>query len=206
MITMALAFAALAACARGAGENPADTGADPEVSQAAGPSGAAAPEASGQAATSGNSAATGASGRTATSEYWSVTINKAEIAGSLSGTIDAIQYNGDVQHSDITKTPQDGKQFVVLNLTIEKTKNGKAVFSWKAAALEDAEGNRYNRLENDSFLENVSREPRLKATDLTLGSETGYACFETPEGIGALWFVHDGAGGEIRLEIVQGTC
>jgi hypothetical protein len=172
MITMALVLAALAACARDSGENPAGASAVPE------------------------------SGWTAASEYWSVTINEAEITDSLSGTVDAIQYNGDIQHSDITKTPQNGKQFVVLNLTIKKTKNGKAVFSWKDVALEDAEGNRYSRLENDSFLENVDRGPRLKATDLTLGSETGYVCFETPEGVGTLWLAHNGAGGEIRLEIV----
>ena len=45
-------------------------------------------------------------------------------------------------------------------------------------------------MQNDTFLSNLGI-PRIKGTDIVLGSETGYVCFEIPEKSSGLSFISD---------------
>jgi len=134
-------------------------------------------------------------------QYWKVTLNSFKTAAILSGTIDTVQYDGSIARSSVNEKPQDGCVFVLLNLTVEKTQNGKAKFSWKDTSLQDSSGNIYARHKNDTFLENVGYSPRLKATDQTLGKETGWVCFEVPSNAGAMYLVYNSGEEEIKLSI-----
>jgi hypothetical protein len=64
-------------------------------------------------------------------------------------------------------------------MVIEKTQAGAAAFSWSCLYVEDSAGNRYLRSDKDSFLESYGYG-RIKSTDLTLGTNEGYICFEIP--------------------------
>ncbi|MDR1532429.1 MAG: hypothetical protein LBS62_09670 [Clostridiales bacterium] len=137
----------------------------------------------------------------AESQYWRVTVNDVQSSAGLSGTIDMVQYDGSISQSAVNAAPKDGCAFLLLFLTIEKTQGGKALFSWKDTYILDESGGKYQRHENDTFLDNVGYSPRLKATDQALGAETGWACYEVSAGAGALYLVHDGGDGEIRISI-----
>jgi outer membrane biogenesis lipoprotein LolB len=135
------------------------------------------------------------------SQYWRVTLNSFKTAAKLAGTIETVQYDGSVTHSNVNEKPQDGYVFVLLNLTVEKTQNGKAKFSWKDTTLQDASGNIYARHKNDTFLENVGYSPRLRATDQTLGKETGWVCFEVPSNTGTMYLVYNNGDEEMKFSI-----
>ena len=132
------------------------------------------------------------------SDMWSVEILSSETTESLTTTIAAIQYNGDLQETENQIYPQSGNEFLLLNLTIEKIGTGKAAFSWSDAHIEDNNGNLFYRMENDTFLANLNI-PRLKGTDIVLGTETGFVCFEIPKGSSGLSFVSD--EGNIIIEL-----
>jgi len=137
-----------------------------------------------------------------TSQYWNVKLNDIKAVSSLAGTIDTVQYDGSVTHSNVNKKPKNGYVFLLLNLTIEKTQSGKAKFSWKDTSLQDETGNLYARYEKDTFLENVGYSPRLKATDQTLGKEKGWVCFEIPSKTTTMHLVCN--NGEIKIKFSIG--
>jgi hypothetical protein len=135
------------------------------------------------------------------SQYWRVTLNSFKTAAKLAGTIETVQYDGSVTHSNVNEKPSDGYVFVLLNLTVEKTQTGKAKFSWKDTTLQDASGNSYARHKNDTFLEYVGYSPRLKATDQTLGKETGWVCFEVPSNAGTMYLVCNSGDEEMKISV-----
>lgn len=116
----------------------------------------------------------------ATAFLWGVEVLHWEVASDLSATEAAVQYNGDVVQIAHEEKPSAGNTFLLVELRIQKQKIGPGVFKWANVYVEDAEGNRYARHENDTFLQ-VYQFKRLKATDLTLGTNEGFACFEIPE-------------------------
>ena len=154
-------------------------------------------------------AATGCSGVSATSApdvrtetAWKVTLTSFETAEDLSGTQTAQHYDGTSTTSDLAKKPAEGKTFLLVTLVVEKMKPGTAAFRWEDVRVEDAQGNAYARLANDTFLESFGYH-RIKSTDLTLGRNEGTACFEIPKtaASGPLVLVHTGADGETRMTL-----
>ena len=127
---------------------------------------------------------------TAQSDMWSVEILDAEKAESLTATMAAITYGGDLQETINLVEPGSGNVFLLIELTIEKIGTGKASFSWSDAHVEDSKGNVFFRMGNDTFISNLNI-PRLKGTDIVLGTETGYVCFEIPMESSGLRFVAD---------------
>jgi len=124
------------------------------------------------------------------SDMWRVEFIEAEIAESLTASIAALTYSGDLQETEAQIVPGSGNVFLLLHLTIEKIGTGKAVFSWDDAYVEDNKGNVFFRMENDTFLQNLNI-PRMKRTDIVFGSDTGYVCFEIPMESSGLRFVAD---------------
>lgn len=133
---------------------------------------------------------------------WSVELLFAETAETLAGTQAVVQYSGEVQTVEVADSPGPGNVFLLLELLVEKLQNGSAAFLWDNAYVEDENGNRYSRHENDTFLESYNL-PRLKSVELKIGANRGFACYEIPEAAstGDLWFIYDGAEGEIRVKI-----
>lgn len=133
---------------------------------------------------------------------WQLSLVNAEIADNLANTQVFIQYDGVAEEVPYAKSPSDGNTFLLLELNIDKTEAGGQPFSWSDTYVMDGEGNQYKRHENDTFLEDYNL-PRLKATDLTIGSNTGFVCFEIPVGTDTsnLKFVHEAAEGENVIAI-----
>ena len=133
---------------------------------------------------------------------WQITLLHAESTDNLSSTTAVVQYNGEVFQRENKDAPQSGNLFVILELSVKKIGSGSTTFMWKDATIEDANGKRYARHGNDTFLENYNL-PRLKATDLKIGANKGFVCYEIPAEAttGALTFVYEGADGPIRLSI-----
>ena len=110
---------------------------------------------------------------------WQLAVLNVEIAGSLKGSQDSVQYSGDTLSTGIQETPGEGNVFVLIELNADKIETGTSKFVWDHVYVADTEGNRFGRMANDSFLDNYGFE-RMKATDLTLGNNQGYICFEIP--------------------------
>ena len=132
------------------------------------------------------------------SDMWQVELIEAELSDSLTTTIAAIQYSVDILETTSEIKPESGNAFLLLYLSIEKIGTGKSSFSWSDAHILDSDGNMYYRHPNDTFLANLNI-PRLKGTDITFGAESGYACFEIPQGAEGLKFVAD--EGRIIIEV-----
>lgn len=110
---------------------------------------------------------------------WSIMVVGWESVSDLSGSQLVQQYNGDVTQMQFVDKPEDGKVFLLVDLVIEKQVSGPSTFKWQDLMVKDAEGNTYTRMENDTFLKSYNF-PRLKSTDLTLGTNKGYIVFEIP--------------------------
>lgn len=110
---------------------------------------------------------------------WSIVVKKWEVSADLSGSQAAQQYNGDVTQIKYNEKPSDGNTFLLVDLIVTKQVAGASTFSWKNLSVRDSAGNLYARMENDTFLTNFNF-PRLKSTDLTLGENKGFICFEIP--------------------------
>jgi len=110
---------------------------------------------------------------------WSVAVLSYETDETLSGTQNALQYNGKNVSTQIQETPGEGNVFLLVELKIEKVQTGASAFSWNKLYISDSAGNQYQRCANDSFLENYGYE-RIKSTDLVLGTNEGYICVEIP--------------------------
>ena len=135
---------------------------------------------------------------TTQSGMWRVSLLSSEFADSLTATLAAIQYGGDILETTQEVTPSGGNTFLLLELEVEKVGTGRAAFSWGDAHIEDEGGNAYFRHPNDTFLSNLNI-PRLRGTEIVLGLEYGYACFEVPKGASGLRFIAD--EGQITIEI-----
>lgn len=135
-----------------------------------------------------------------TEKNWQVGATSFETATDLDGTKTAQQYDGTTTTTDLAKRPEAGYTYLLVELVVEKMIPGSPAFRWSDVRVLDAEGNAYGRLANDTFLESFGFH-RIKSTDLTLGRNEGYACFEIPESSadGPLVLVHAGDDGETRI-------
>ena len=132
------------------------------------------------------------------SDMWQVELLAAELADSLTTTQAALQYGGGVIETTNEVTPGIGNTFLLLELRIEKIGTGRASFSWSDAHIRDSGGNAHYRHPNDTFLANLGI-PQLKGTDIVLGKESGYVCFEIPKTANGLQFIAD--DGKIVIEV-----
>ncbi len=136
------------------------------------------------------------------SEYWKMEIKNALVCTTMSGVQSSVQYDGNILEIPLEEMPEQGNLFLLMNLNIEKEKSGSSVFSWKDLCIIDEEGNSYKRHPNDSFLE-IMKYKRIKATDITLGQNEGYVCFEIPieKAKGNLWLNYSSENDEIKAKI-----
>ena len=92
--------------------------------------------------------------------------------------------------------------YLLVLLNIDKAQAGKEKFLWSDLSVVDADGNAYTRMANDTFLETHGL-PRVKATDLSIGNNHGYICFEVPATVDAsmltLVYSAEGSAQQIAL-------
>ena len=133
---------------------------------------------------------------------WGIQVKSSQVAGDLSETQTVQQYDGGVTQETVESEPGEGNVYLLLELAIEKQASDAASFEWKKLSVQDAAGNRYARMENDTFLESFGYS-RIKSIDLTLGKNEGYACFEIPEesAAGDLVLVYEDTQGENGIKI-----
>jgi hypothetical protein len=134
----------------------------------------------------------------AQSDMWRVELHHAETAESLTATLAALQYGGDIIETTNDIIPESGNVFLLLELTIEKIGTGRAAFSWNDAHIIDDAGVIYFRHPNDTFLTNLNI-PRLRGTDIVLGVEYGFVCFEVPKNATGLSLIADAGNIEMKV-------
>ena len=133
---------------------------------------------------------------------WQLSVEESEITDSISSTQAVVAYGGDVSQVSHSDQPSDGNVYLLLLLNIDKSQPGKDKFLWSDLTVVDADGNSYSRMANDTFLETHGL-PRIKATDLSIGNNHGYVCFEVPATVDAtkltLVYSAEGSAQQIAL-------
>lgn len=123
--------------------------------------------------------ATAAAPTADSSLVWQISVEASEITDSISSTQAVVAYGGDVSQVSHSDQPSEGNVYLLVLLNIDKAQAGKDKFLWSDLSVVDTDGNAYTRMANDTFLETHGL-PRVKATDLSIGNNHGYICFEVP--------------------------
>jgi len=110
---------------------------------------------------------------------WRITVEASERTINISSTKAVVEYGGTVNEVNYSDQPTEGNAYLLLLLNIEKNQPDKEKFLWSELSVMDSVGNTYARLGNDTFLE-LHGLPRIKATDLSIGNNQGYVCFQVP--------------------------
>lgn len=113
---------------------------------------------------------------------WTVELTAEELKDTLHTEDSVQQYDGSFDDVNYDNAPTNGHTFLILTLTISKAGTGDSPFDWTKLCLLDEAGNAYNRMENDTFLQN-HRYNRLASTPLQIGEYKGSICFEIPTNI-----------------------
>jgi hypothetical protein len=111
--------------------------------------------------------------------HWNMGVLLWETAESLAATEAITNYEGYVNTAVHEDAPADGCVYLLVKLSLQKTEAGGEGFQWEKLYALDAEGNRYLRMENDTFLETYGFK-RLPATELRIGDQQGFIAFEVP--------------------------
>jgi|GEM_PF-1105786 len=133
---------------------------------------------------------------------WAIVLVSSKTADALNATKDVPKYNGDISQETVESKPREGCVYLLLKLEIQKQASGAANFEWKKLSIQDSSGNSYQRMENDTFLETFGYS-RIKSTDLTLGKNEGFVCFEIKKesAAGGLELIYEDPQGENRIKI-----
>jgi len=111
--------------------------------------------------------------------YWDLQVLSWETAQSLEATEAITSYEGSVSTAVHEDAPAEGCVYLLVKLSLQKTEAGGEGFQWEKLCARDAEGNRYTRMENDTFIETYGFK-RLPATELRIGDQQGFVAFEVP--------------------------
>jgi len=134
---------------------------------------------------------------------WNIQVVQAEIRTELR-TIEVVTlYTGEKNEVEHVNVPTEGKVFLLMNLELSKNGNISESFEWKDVAVSDKESTLYQRMENDSFIEQHNYSPRLTGLSLRFGEYKGWVCFEVPESAadGTLYLVRTTNDGQQRIKI-----
>ena len=146
--------------------------------------------------------ATAAAPTADSSLVWQISVEASEITDSISSTQAVVAYGGDVSQVSHSDQPSEGNVYLLVLLNIDKVQAGKDKFLWSNLSVVDADGNTYTRMANDTFLETHGL-PRVMATDLSIGNNHGYICFEVPAAVDAskltLEYSAEGSAQQIAL-------
>lgn len=131
-----------------------------------------------------NSSATAPAATADPSLVWSINVEKSELTNSVASTEGFVEYGGDVNEVSFRDDASEGNTYLFVLLSIDKSQPGKEKFLWSELTVVDSNGVSYSRLANDTFLE-LHGLPRIKSSDLSIGNNYGYICFEVPDSVAA---------------------
>jgi hypothetical protein len=133
---------------------------------------------------------------------WQIQVSRFEIKDNLNAVESVTQYNGskiDVVHE---QSPEAGSVYLIINASISKSGiQSSTPFDWKWLVVKDTSGNSYQRLENDTFLEQFQYTPRLTGLQLRLGDYAGWMCYQNPVSAATerLTLVYTGEGSQQEI-------
>jgi hypothetical protein len=112
-------------------------------------------------------------------------------------------YNGEKSEVIHENVPSQGNVYLILNLSVEKIGSDTGSFESMNMAVMEAKGNSYQRLENDSFIEQHDFLPRMTGLPIRFGEGEGWVCFELPQTAvdGKLYLVYTSNEGQQKYEI-----
>lgn len=135
---------------------------------------------------------------------WQITVAETVMHDELHTVTPVTQYDGSVVNINYDQVPGENNCYILVNLAVKKASAGNSVFSWADLVLQDAQEISYNRHENDIFLSDHDYK-RMTGTDLKLGTNEGWICFEIPKSAaeGALTLIHHAQEGENIVAVRQ---
>ncbi len=134
---------------------------------------------------------------------WNIQITQADIKTELRTTEIVTLYNGDKSEVDHENVPAQGNVFVILNLSVDKIGSDTSSFESMDIVILDNQGNIYQRLVNDSFIEQHDYSPRMTGLPFRFGETKGWICFEVPQAAanGKLYLAYTSDEGQQKYEI-----
>ena len=131
---------------------------------------------------------------------WSMKIEESELTSNIASTKAFVEYGGTANEVSFSDQPAEGNIYLLVLLNIDKSHPGKEKYLWSELSVVDADGTAYMRHENDTFLE-LHGLPRIKSTDLSIGNNYGYICFEIPASVDSsqLTLVYANAGSAQKI-------
>lgn len=138
----------------------------------------------------------------ADAQVWRITVHECQLTDTMTSSKALVEYDGQQNQVSYSDAPPDGFHYLLLLLDIDKTQPGKEKFKWSDLRVMDAAGTAYPRHENDTFLE-LHGLARIKATDLSIGSNHGYVCYLIPTTVDAalLTLVYTAQEGQQRIAL-----
>jgi hypothetical protein len=136
---------------------------------------------------------------------WQIQVSRFEIKDNLNAVESVTQYNGSKIDEVHKQSPDAGSVYLIINASISKSGvQSGTPFDWKWLVVKDASGNSYNRLENDTFLEQFQYTPRITGLTLRLGEYSGWMCYQIPASAAtgklSLEYTGEGSQQEILLQ------
>jgi arylsulfate sulfotransferase len=113
---------------------------------------------------------------------WIIDLLDHKIDTSMENVSVVLGYT-DVGTNTFTKVAQDGYEYCLIKLNIEKIDSMEKI-DWDKFYLTDDSGNQYTRLD-DSFLSDLGMK-RMPGTDLNFGTNTGWIAYEVKTGYTSL--------------------
>jgi len=134
---------------------------------------------------------------------WKIEILSVEVKTDLVTKEIVTLYTGDKDTVLHENFPAEGNVFLILDLSISKNGDESSTFDWEKLSVLDNNGVSYQRLENDSFLEQHNYAPRMTGLPIRFGENEGWVCFELPASAakGKLYLQYSTSEGQNKIEI-----
>ena len=134
---------------------------------------------------------------------WQVQAISHEVKATLKTVEVVTEYNGTESSVTHEQSPSQGNVYLIINLSVNKLGSQATTFTWQDLTVQDASGNAYHRVSNDTFLEQQNYKPRLTGLDIRLGENQGWVCFEIPASAtgGKLNLVYSGEGSQQQISL-----
>ena len=117
---------------------------------------------------------------TGSSSTWKVSVKNVEISDGLNTVAKVKQYDGSLMDVAYTNIPSEGNEYLLLEIEVEKIGTGTTPFAWNNAAIKNAKSDVEYKRVDDVFLTDHGYQ-RMNGTDLKIGDNDGWICFEIPE-------------------------
>jgi hypothetical protein len=110
---------------------------------------------------------------------WKVDLLKYEVKNKLESIEIVAQYIGSTEEVHL-QSPAEGNVYLIMKVTISKQGVETTPFDWKKLSVLDNAGNTYQRISNDTFLEQFKYTPRMTGLEIKFGVNEGWMCYEIP--------------------------